>query len=137
MIQEFVLILDGRNGVVLAFDLFGASVFGSRRSLPKGFQNDTYAGHLIAAGEGLVCPHFRNWVGATERKKGPGTGLQNKDRKSGPKVCVGALNTWPENPAAVYGVGAPDRQALFFEHVDEVGHIRGADAQFDAEVVLG
>ena len=40
MIQELVLILDGRDGVVLALILFGASVFGSRRSLPKGFQND-------------------------------------------------------------------------------------------------
>jgi hypothetical protein len=34
LIQELVLILDGRNGVVLASILFGASVFGSRRSLP-------------------------------------------------------------------------------------------------------
>ena len=32
--------LDGRNGVVLALILFGASVFGSRRSLPEGFQID-------------------------------------------------------------------------------------------------
>jgi len=29
LIQELALILDGRDGFVLAFDLFGASVFGS------------------------------------------------------------------------------------------------------------
>ena len=32
--------LDVRDGVVLALILFGASVFGSRRSLPEGFQID-------------------------------------------------------------------------------------------------
>jgi len=40
LIQELVLILDGREGVVLAFILFGASEFGSRRSPPEGFQID-------------------------------------------------------------------------------------------------
>jgi hypothetical protein len=53
LIQELVLILDGRNGVVLAFDLFGASVFGSRRSLPKGFQNNTSAGQWMPRKKGL------------------------------------------------------------------------------------
>jgi hypothetical protein len=41
LIQDLVLVLDVRVGVVLALNLFGASVFGSRRSLPEGFQNDT------------------------------------------------------------------------------------------------
>jgi hypothetical protein len=56
LIQELALVLDGRNGVVLAFLLFGASEFGSRRSFPKGFLNDHSAVLLKAAGEGLVCP---------------------------------------------------------------------------------
>jgi len=60
LIQELVLVLDGRNGVVLAFDLFGASVFGSRRSLPKGFQNNTFAGQLIAAEKGFSALKTRN-----------------------------------------------------------------------------
>jgi hypothetical protein len=35
LIQNLVLVLDGRNGVVLAFYLFGASVFGSPPVAPK------------------------------------------------------------------------------------------------------
>ena len=59
MIQELVLVLDGPEGVVLASRRFGASVFGSRRSLPEGFQIDHSAGHIEAAGRGLVCPDLR------------------------------------------------------------------------------
>ena len=63
MIQELVLVLDGRNGVVLAFNLFGASVFGSPPVDPKGFRNDHSRQPIEAAGEGLVYPKFGGFLG--------------------------------------------------------------------------
>jgi hypothetical protein len=66
LIQELVLILDGRDGVVLALILFGASVFGSRRSLPEGFQNEHSAKPVEAADTGLFVPKSE---GLSEREK--------------------------------------------------------------------
>jgi hypothetical protein len=54
LIQELVLILDGRDGVVLASILFGASVFGSRRSLPEGFQESPLRLPVEAAGAAFL-----------------------------------------------------------------------------------
>src|SRR5207253_7887088 len=89
-IQELALILDVRNGVVLAFDLFGASEFGSRRSLPKGFQNDHSAGQWDAAGEGFVCPHFRaSGSDGAEINKGSGAGPETRTEKRSSSVRWG------------------------------------------------
>ena len=59
--------LDVRDGVVLALILFGASVFGSRRSLPEGFQNDHSVRRLGLRVPGLFALKSGDFRGA---KKG-------------------------------------------------------------------
>ena len=61
--------LDVRDGVVLAFDLFGASVFGSRRSLPEGFQIEHSVRRLRQRGDGIVCPEIWDFWGAKNEPK--------------------------------------------------------------------
>jgi len=63
LIQELVLILDGREGVVLAFILFGASEFGSRRSPPEGFQIDHAGRRSRQRVTGFVALIFGNSSG--------------------------------------------------------------------------
>ena len=58
MIQELVLVLDVRNGLGLAFDLFGASVFGSPPVAPKRVPKRPLRRPVEATGAGFLCPEF-------------------------------------------------------------------------------
>ena len=80
MIQELVLVLDGRNGLGLASYLFGASVFWVPAGHPNRVPKQPLRQPVEAAGEGLVCPFFG---GLGRRKTG-----RNRPRF----MSVGALN---------------------------------------------
>ena len=84
MIQELVLVLDVRNGLGLAFILFGASVFwvpagrfqkGPKRPLRLAFW---------AAGEGLVCPVLKDFPGRQKRAEK----VKKREAGTGPRLSV-------------------------------------------------
>ena len=83
MIQELVLVLDVRNGLGLAFILFGASVFWVPAGRSQKGPKQPLRQADMAAGEGLVCPVLKDFPGRQKRPKRP-----KKRGRNRPKECV-------------------------------------------------
>ena len=80
MIQELVLVLDGRNGLGLAFFLFGASVFWVPAGHPKWVPKRPLRPPVKAAGEDFL-PSKKGVVrGAKTGPQGPKKTGRNRPR---------------------------------------------------------
>src|SRR5258708_13070190 len=86
--RKLLVVLEGRKGVVLVLLLFGASVFGSRRSSPEGFQIDHSVRRSRQRVTGFFALNSGTFRALKTGRNGSGliVGALKHDLETGPRV---------------------------------------------------